>query len=76
MLASDIKFAKSMVLTCCALHNLYESHGVDFHQDWNTSSEEPVLVIAAQDIEEECSEIRQAFLPFIFQSFNKVLLYC
>ncbi|XP_073488862.1 uncharacterized protein [Aquarana catesbeiana] len=58
---SDIKLAKSMVITCCALHNLCESHGEDFHQDWNTSSEEPVLVIAAQDIE-ECSEIRQALM--------------
>ncbi|XP_077340586.1 uncharacterized protein LOC143984150 [Lithobates pipiens] len=57
---SDIKLDKSMVLTCCALHNLCESHGEDFHQDWNTSLEEPVLVIAAQDIEEECSEIHQA----------------
>ncbi|XP_073491291.1 uncharacterized protein [Aquarana catesbeiana] len=59
---SDIKLAKSMVLTCCVLHNLCESHGEDFHQDWNTSSEEPVLVIAAQDMEEECSEIRQALM--------------
>ncbi|XP_073474162.1 uncharacterized protein [Aquarana catesbeiana] len=59
---SDIKLAKSMVLTCCALHNLCDSHGEDFHQDWNTSSEEPVLEIAAQDIEEECSEIRQALI--------------
>ncbi|XP_077340561.1 uncharacterized protein LOC143984121 [Lithobates pipiens] len=39
---SDFKLAKSMVLACCALHNLCESHGEDFHQDWNTSSDEPV----------------------------------
>ncbi|XP_077319420.1 uncharacterized protein LOC143941255 [Lithobates pipiens] len=58
----DIKLAKSMVLTFCALHNLCESHGENFHQDWNTSSDEPVLVIAAQDIKEECSEICQALM--------------
>ena len=59
---SDIQLTKSMVLTCCALHNLCESHGEDFDQDWNTSPEEPVPVIAAQDMEEECSEIRQALM--------------
>ena len=59
---SDIQLTKSMVLTCCTLHNLCESHGEDFNQDWNTSSEEPVPVTAAQDMEEECSEVREALM--------------
>ncbi|XP_063284820.1 uncharacterized protein LOC134612308 [Pelobates fuscus] len=58
---SDIALVKSMVLTCCALHNLCERHGEDFHQDWNTSAEEPGRVITL-DSEEECSEIRQALM--------------
>ncbi|XP_040275584.1 protein ANTAGONIST OF LIKE HETEROCHROMATIN PROTEIN 1-like [Bufo bufo] len=58
---SDIELPKAMVLTCCALHNICERHGEDFYQDWNTNAEEPVRVVA-QDMEEECNEVRQALM--------------
>lgn len=42
---SDIELVKSMVLTCCALQNLCESHGEDYQHEWDTPvSAEPVVL--------------------------------
>ncbi len=52
---SDIKLVKSMVVMCCALHNLCESHREDYRNEWDapvaTAAEETV-VAQAQGAEE------------------------
>lgn len=47
----DIELIKSMVVACCALHNLCESHGEDYHQDWDVSAEETIQAIP-HDVED------------------------
>ncbi|XP_070397963.1 uncharacterized protein [Nothobranchius furzeri] len=42
----DVSLVRSMILTCCALHNLCESHGEHYDNVWTTETEypEPVAV--------------------------------
>lgn len=51
---SDVELVKSMVVTCCALHNLCESHGEDYQDEWDAPVAAAEHVVAhAQGAEEE-----------------------
>ncbi|XP_061600266.1 uncharacterized protein LOC133462831 [Cololabis saira] len=58
---SDVELVKSMVLTCCALHNLCDSRGEDYQQEWDTSEDEPGL-LTARDVEEDGREVRDGLM--------------
>ncbi|KAM9343819.1 uncharacterized protein KZ484_016191 [Pholidichthys leucotaenia] len=63
----DIQLVKSMVLTCCALHNLCENHGETFESSWDdpaAAALEPV-VAAAQDVEEGGRDVRDALMRYL-----------
>lgn len=47
----------SMLLTCCALHNLCESHG-EAYDVLDAAAAQTVVVMVAQDVEEEGKDIR------------------
>ncbi len=55
---SDIKLVKSMVVTCCALYNLCESHEEDYQNEWDAplAAAEPVVALA-QGAEEEDRDV-------------------
>ncbi|XP_024121281.1 protein ANTAGONIST OF LIKE HETEROCHROMATIN PROTEIN 1 [Oryzias melastigma] len=57
----DIELVNSMVLACCALHNLCESRGEDYQQEWETAEEEPVPS-TPPDVDEEESEERRGLM--------------
>ena len=61
----DITFRVSMVLTCCALHNLCETHGETFDTEWDVpaaaTAVEPV-VAADQGVEEEGRDVREGLM--------------
>ncbi|XP_054591109.2 uncharacterized protein [Nothobranchius furzeri] len=42
----DVSLVRSMILTCCALHNLCESHGEHYDNVWTTETEYPEPVAA------------------------------
>ncbi|XP_054599295.2 uncharacterized protein [Nothobranchius furzeri] len=42
----DVSLVRSMILTCCALHNLCESHGEHYDNVWTTETECPEPVAA------------------------------
>uniref|UniRef100_A0A8C2HKI6 DDE Tnp4 domain-containing protein n=1 Tax=Cyprinus carpio TaxID=7962 RepID=A0A8C2HKI6_CYPCA len=59
-----VHLVKSMVLTCCALHNLCESHGEAYESAWDPpSAAEPVLGLA-QPVEEEGRDVREALMRY------------
>uniref|UniRef100_A0A8C6NRQ5 DDE Tnp4 domain-containing protein n=1 Tax=Nothobranchius furzeri TaxID=105023 RepID=A0A8C6NRQ5_NOTFU len=41
-----VSLVRSMILTCCALHNLCESHGENYDNVWTTETEYPEPVAA------------------------------
>lgn len=44
---NNAKLVKSMVLTCCALHNLCGNHGEAYENEWDSASAaEPVVALA------------------------------
>ncbi|KAK5893978.1 hypothetical protein CesoFtcFv8_010719 [Champsocephalus esox] len=55
---------KSMVLTCCALHNVCESHGEDYDDGWNAPAAEPGVAVA-QGAEEEGTDIREGLVRYL-----------
>lgn len=60
-----VDLVKSMVLTCCALHNLCESHGEAYESAWDPpSAAEPVLGLA-QPVEEEGRDVREALMRYL-----------
>ncbi|XDV29347.1 hypothetical protein PO909_032484, partial [Leuciscus waleckii] len=60
-----VDLVKSMVLTCCALHNLCESHGEAYESAWDPpSAAEPVLALA-QPVEEEGRDVREALMRYL-----------
>ncbi|KAK7879837.1 hypothetical protein WMY93_033497 [Mugilogobius chulae] len=58
---SDLELVKSMVLACCALHNLCESHGETYDSAW-TEPAVPVVGTAAQGAEDEGRHVRDAVM--------------
>ncbi|KAM9314090.1 uncharacterized protein KZ484_023919 [Pholidichthys leucotaenia] len=60
----DIALAKSMVVTCCALHNLCESRGEDFDSTLDDAADEPVAS-AAEGLEELGGDIRDAVMQYL-----------
>ncbi|KAM9377752.1 uncharacterized protein KZ484_010056 [Pholidichthys leucotaenia] len=61
---SDIALSKSMVLTCCALHNLCESHGEIFDNTLDDAVDEPA-VGANHGSEEQGAHIRDAVMQYL-----------
>ncbi|XP_067302878.1 uncharacterized protein [Pseudorasbora parva] len=60
-----VDLVKSMVLTCCALHNLCESHGEAYESAWDSpSAEEPVAALT-QAVEEEGRDVREGLLCYL-----------
>uniref|UniRef100_A0A667Z7W3 DDE Tnp4 domain-containing protein n=1 Tax=Myripristis murdjan TaxID=586833 RepID=A0A667Z7W3_9TELE len=62
----DTQLVKSMVLTCCALHNLCEEHGESYEASWDapdTAECEPVAA-AAQGVEEQGRDVRNALMQY------------
>ncbi|KAG1968277.1 protein ALP1-like [Pimephales promelas] len=60
-----VDLVKSMVLTCCALHNLCESHGEAYESAWDPpSAAEPVLALP-QPVEEEGRDVREALMRYL-----------
>ncbi|XP_074527630.1 uncharacterized protein LOC141791248 [Halichoeres trimaculatus] len=63
----DIELVKSMVVTCCALHNLCETHGEDYQSEWDiTSAAEPVVSLA-HGAEEEGRDVRDGLMRYLNQ---------
>ena len=60
----DLKLVKSMVLTCCALHNLCESHGETYDTEWDSSATVQPVMAVAQGVEEEGRDIREGLMRF------------
>ncbi len=48
-----VSLVKSMVLTCCALHNLCESHGEVYENAWDLPPAAETVVVVPQAAEEE-----------------------
>ncbi|XP_070819612.1 uncharacterized protein [Chaetodon trifascialis] len=61
----DVQLVKSMVLTCCALHNLCETHGETFETEWDVpaaaTAVEPVVAVD-QGVEEEGRDVREGLI--------------
>ncbi|XP_029930108.1 protein ANTAGONIST OF LIKE HETEROCHROMATIN PROTEIN 1-like [Myripristis murdjan] len=66
----DTQLVKSMVLTCCALHNLCEEHGETYEASWDapdTAECEPVAAVA-QGVEEEGRNVRDALMQYVLNN--------
>ncbi|XP_051572771.1 uncharacterized protein LOC127451837 [Myxocyprinus asiaticus] len=61
----DVKLVKSMVLTCCALHNLCESHGEAYENEWDSPSAAEPVVALAQAVEEEGRDVREGLMRYL-----------
>lgn len=60
-----VNLVKSMVLTCCALHNLCESHGEAYENSWDSpSAAEPVAALALA-VEEEGKDVREGLMRYL-----------
>lgn len=51
----DVELVRSMVLTCCALHNLCETHVEAYDNGWDASGAAEHVVALSQGAEEEGS---------------------
>ncbi|XP_054632765.1 uncharacterized protein LOC129181507 [Dunckerocampus dactyliophorus] len=69
---SDIEVVKSMVLTCCALHNLCERRGEEYRQEWDAvvAAPTPAVTPGQDGDEEEGEDVRGALMIF----FNNLSL--
>ncbi|XP_063077058.1 uncharacterized protein LOC134467063 [Engraulis encrasicolus] len=54
----DLKLVQSMVLVCCALHNLCERQGDEYESGWD-AEEDPVVEQGEEEEEEEDSGVEQ-----------------
>lgn len=65
----DLPLVKSMVVTCCALHNLCESRGEGYESEWDaaaaTAVEPGVAVAGEQDVEEEGRDVREGLMRYL-----------
>lgn len=63
----DTQLVKSMVLTCCALHNLCEDHGETYETSWDVpeaAAHKPAVAVA-QGVEEEGRDVRDALMQYL-----------
>lgn len=65
----DIELVKSMVLTCCALHNLCERHGEDYQHEWDAPvaaavAEQPAVALR-QGAVEEGRDVREGLMRYL-----------
>lgn len=58
----DISFVKSMVVTCCALHNLCENRGETFNPSWNMPIDETEPVEADTPERDDGRTVRDGVL--------------
>uniref|UniRef100_A0A8C9WQ70 DDE Tnp4 domain-containing protein n=1 Tax=Sander lucioperca TaxID=283035 RepID=A0A8C9WQ70_SANLU len=61
---TDVELVKSMVLTFCALHNLCETHGEAYDNDWDASVAAEPVVALSQVAEEEGRDVREGLMHF------------
>ena len=61
----DVELVRSMVLTCCALHNLSETHGEAYDDDWDASVAAEPVVALSQGAEEEGRDIREGLIRYL-----------
>ncbi|KAL0985639.1 hypothetical protein UPYG_G00159810 [Umbra pygmaea] len=64
----DAELVKSMVRTCCALHNLCESHGEAYDSEWDPAvaadhNLEPLA--QGEGVEEEGRDVREALMRYL-----------
>lgn len=62
----DIQLVKSMVLACCALHNICERHGENYQHEWDAPvaaavPQQPAVVLG-QCAEEEGRDVREGLM--------------
>ncbi|CAM4570163.1 unnamed protein product [Leuciscus chuanchicus] len=60
----DVTIVKSMILSCCALHNLCETHGEDYDNDWDAPAAAEPVVAVAQGVEEEGRDVREGLMRY------------
>ena len=62
---SDLQLVKSMVMTCCALHNLCENHGETYETELTELDVQPAEpgVAVAQDV--EGINVREGLMQFL-----------
>ncbi|XP_073689375.1 uncharacterized protein [Garra rufa] len=60
----DVTNVKSMILTCCALHNLCERHGEDYDNVWDAPAAAEPVVAVAQGVEEEGRDVREGLMRY------------
>lgn len=67
----DINLLKSMLLTCCALHNLCEDRGDGFESSWDVCEPMPPepCVAVPQAAQEDGRDIRDALMQYLVPSF-------
>nr|XP_054590279.1 uncharacterized protein LOC129154569 [Nothobranchius furzeri] len=53
----DVSLVRSMILTCCALHNLCESHGEHYDNVWTTETDYPEPVAAPPPPQQNTGEV-------------------
>ena len=58
---SDLQPVKSMVMTCCALHNLCENHGETYETELDVQPAEPGVAVT-QDV--EGINVREGLMQF------------
>ena len=58
----DVQLVKSMVVTCCALHNLCENHGETYENEWDAPAAVEPVVAVAQGVEEEGRDVREGLM--------------
>ncbi|XP_062302094.1 uncharacterized protein LOC134006997 [Osmerus eperlanus] len=61
----DVKLVKSMALTCCALHNLCESHGEAYDNEWDAPAPAEPVVALSLSVEEEGRDIREGLMHYL-----------
>lgn len=68
----DVELVKSMMLTCCTLHNLCESHGETYDNEWNApvTATEPVVAVS-QDVEEEGRDVREGLMRYLTRQISR-----
>ncbi|XP_060761383.1 uncharacterized protein LOC132871280 [Neoarius graeffei] len=63
----DLSLVRSMVLTCCALHNLCESHGEKYNTEWDPAAVALPMpgVAGPQEVEEEGRDVREGLMRYL-----------
>uniref|UniRef100_A0A3Q3A0V1 DDE Tnp4 domain-containing protein n=1 Tax=Kryptolebias marmoratus TaxID=37003 RepID=A0A3Q3A0V1_KRYMA len=67
----DVELVKSMVLTCCALHNLFENHGESFETSLDLPDAEVAALQPVQGVPRDLDEgTREALMKYLVNSNN------